>query len=201
MVPFIFICIGFINTNALSSDWGPADFYKNSESSPEESEVLDNLTGKERHLALVEYDTNPVKIGMRNLLLFWQKTLSGRDNSRCPFEPTCSQFSKECVHQYGAFYGLLMTGDRLQREYPGMPEVGDYPYVRIGQYLKPHDEPEDNFIFSADNRRWLTRQPWKHELDETLEKTGSEEEFQTIPENDESDVPQAKEKYDEINEE
>lgn len=201
MFAFLLPCIGLIYTNAPASDWGPAEFYKNGESALEKPEILDNLTGKERHLATVEYDTNPVKIGMRNLLLFWQKTLSGRDNSRCPFEPTCSQFSKECVHQYGAFYGLLMTGDRLQREYPGMPEVGDYPYIRTGPYLKPHDEPEDNFIFSAENRRWLTRRPWKRELDETLEKSGSEGELQTISKNNESDVPETKEKQNENNKE
>jgi putative component of membrane protein insertase Oxa1/YidC/SpoIIIJ protein YidD len=196
----IYICITFSHLSVPASDWGPADFYKEKETAPENSGELEKMTGKERHLTPVEYDTHPVKIGMRNLLMFWQKTLSGRDNAKCPFEPSCSQFSKECTHKYGAFYGFIMTGDRLQREYPGMPEVGDYPLIRKDQFLKPHDEPEDDFIFSAENRRWLTREPWKRELEDPGENTECSEDPVGDLIEKEKTVPEKEDIEDEINE-
>lgn len=45
----------------------------------------------------------------------YQFTLSGKQADVCNFDPSCSRFAYISIKNYGPFWGILMTADRLQR--------------------------------------------------------------------------------------
>jgi len=63
--------------------------------------------------AYVKY--NPLLLASKGLLYFYQKTLSQQFAADCPFEFSCSAFSKECIQQHGFIKGLFLTTDRLMK--------------------------------------------------------------------------------------
>lgn len=81
---------------------------------------------------------------------FFQQRLSPLDGPKCPHYPTCSQFARESLVRYGPVWAVLMTTNRLQREYPGLLEGGNYHLVFIGRWRSL--DPSDN--------AWL----WSHKL-------------------------------------
>jgi len=58
---------------------------------------------------------NPLMLASKGLLYFYQKTLSQQFAADCPFEYSCSAFSKECIQQHGFIKGLFLTTDRLMK--------------------------------------------------------------------------------------
>ena len=56
------------------------------------------------------------------LLLFliraYQVLLSPALGGHCRFEPTCSEYARQSVAQYGAFSGILMSIRRILRCHP-----------------------------------------------------------------------------------
>lgn len=67
--------------------------------------------------------------------------------SNCQFSPSCSQFAKEAIDEYGLVVGLSMFGDRFQRCSGGMSERNQYPVVN-GLY---HDPPLGNELFGTEH--------------------------------------------------
>ncbi len=49
-------------------------------------------------------------------LLFFRHVISPLDGARSPSYPTGSAYSIAAIAQYGAFWGIVMTGDRLFHE-------------------------------------------------------------------------------------
>ncbi len=82
-------------------------------------------------------ETSEVKLAFSGLIRFYQIYMSSQDAPSCNFTLTCSRFMTKAIQEYGAFHGLLMTSDRLQRcfglsrkYYPKDPKTGlaiDYP--------------------------------------------------------------------------
>jgi putative component of membrane protein insertase Oxa1/YidC/SpoIIIJ protein YidD len=62
---------------------------------------------------LVKY--NPVSLVFGGLLLMYQKGISPQISVNCPYEISCSNFSKQCIQHYGLIKGLALTADRLTR--------------------------------------------------------------------------------------
>ncbi|MDP4199543.1 MAG: membrane protein insertion efficiency factor YidD [Bacteroidota bacterium] len=75
---------------------------------------------------------------------FYQHVLSPirQPTSKCQFEPSCSQFAREAVAQYGPFVGTMLAADRLMR-CGTHASRSDYPYD--GQLF--YDPPEKNYVF------------------------------------------------------
>ncbi len=69
--------------------------------------------------------------------------------SKCQFEPSCSEYSKQSISEYGFSIGILLTADRLIRCSGGNADYEDYPYYK----RKFYDKPENNSIF-GDGRKW-----------------------------------------------
>jgi len=78
-------------------------------------------------------ETSEVKIICMGMIRFYQIFVSSQQNnqSTCTFTPSCSRFGFAAIKKYGAFYGILITSDRLQRchgfsrkHYPIHPETG-----------------------------------------------------------------------------
>ena len=56
---------------------------------------------------------------MKKILIFlircYQKYLSPLKSTRCPYFPTCSQYSLEAVQKYGAVKGSILAAWRILR--------------------------------------------------------------------------------------
>jgi putative component of membrane protein insertase Oxa1/YidC/SpoIIIJ protein YidD len=68
---------------------------------------------KNSHNYLVKY--NPLSLTLGGLMYFYQKILSPQIISQCPYELSCSNFSKAVIARYGIIKGMALTADRLMR--------------------------------------------------------------------------------------
>lgn len=57
------------------------------------------------------YVSLPKAIG-KNLIRFYQKKISVKSISRCPFDISCSRFALKAIERYGLFIGILFFIDR-----------------------------------------------------------------------------------------
>lgn len=62
---------------------------------------------------LIKY--NPLSLTFGGLLFLYQKGISPQVSVNCPYEISCSNFSKQCIQQYGLIKGIALTADRLTR--------------------------------------------------------------------------------------
>lgn len=58
---------------------------------------------------------NPVSLTFGGLLYFYQNAITYQFSAGCIYNPTCSEFSKQCIREYGLFKGVLLSADRLSR--------------------------------------------------------------------------------------
>ena len=56
-----------------------------------------------------------MKYVMMKGIRFYQKNLSALKWSRCPYTPTCSQYTLEAIEKYGALKGSLLGTWRILR--------------------------------------------------------------------------------------
>lgn len=62
---------------------------------------------------LIKY--NPINLTLGGLLYFYQKIISPQLLSNCPYEISCSAFSKVSIQEFGFIKGVSLTADRLTR--------------------------------------------------------------------------------------
>lgn len=62
---------------------------------------------------LIKY--NPVNLTLGGLLYFYQKIVSPQLATNCPYEISCSAFSKVSIQEFGFIKGIPLTADRLTR--------------------------------------------------------------------------------------
>lgn len=62
-------------------------------------------------------ETSEIKMLAMGMIRFYQNFISSQQDNRitCVFTPSCSRFGFAAIQKYGAFYGILITSDRLQR--------------------------------------------------------------------------------------
>ena len=58
---------------------------------------------------------NPVNLVFVGLMYTYQRFLSAQFAAECPFELSCSNFSKAAINRYGLFKGIALSADRLMR--------------------------------------------------------------------------------------
>ena len=58
---------------------------------------------------------NPVSLFFGGSMLLYQSTISVQIGANCPYEISCSAFSKQSISQYGFVKGIALTADRLTR--------------------------------------------------------------------------------------
>src|ERR1700744_2969714 len=66
-----------------------------------------------QHNVIVEY--NPLTLVLKGAMLGYQKLLSEQLARSCPYEITCSNFSKQSIQEFGAFKGVFLSADRILR--------------------------------------------------------------------------------------
>jgi len=81
--------------------------------------VRENLSAQVESIgtdnALTFNSLNELTLLSQALLRFYQLFISSQDVPRCPFEPTCSEYARQAIANYGFTCGLLMALDRFQR--------------------------------------------------------------------------------------
>lgn len=60
-------------------------------------------------------NSNPVSLIYGGSLYVYQNLISSHFSADCLYEPSCSEFSKLAVKEYGVFKGGLLSFDRLSR--------------------------------------------------------------------------------------
>ena len=77
----------------------------------------------------------------------YQFTLSGKQADVCNFKPSCSRFAYISIKNYGPFWGILMTSDRLQRCNPLAFQYAERYNNEVvlvpGEGYKIQENPED----------------------------------------------------------
>jgi putative component of membrane protein insertase Oxa1/YidC/SpoIIIJ protein YidD len=68
------------------------------------------LVGKKK---IVKY--NPVNLLFGGMLFTYQAFISSQISADCPFEVSCSAFSKQSIQEFGLIKGLALSADRLTR--------------------------------------------------------------------------------------
>jgi putative component of membrane protein insertase Oxa1/YidC/SpoIIIJ protein YidD len=58
---------------------------------------------------------NPLSLALKGALLGYQKLVSEELARSCPYEITCSNFSKQSIREYGIFKGVFISADRILR--------------------------------------------------------------------------------------
>ena len=58
---------------------------------------------------------NPVSLVLGSLMFFYQKVLSPQISANCPYEISCSNFSKLSIKKFGFIKGVALSADRLMR--------------------------------------------------------------------------------------
>jgi len=58
---------------------------------------------------------NPIAVSLKGLMFVYQHIISQQLSASCPYEITCSNFSKTAIREFGMLKGVLMSADRLMR--------------------------------------------------------------------------------------
>lgn len=66
-----------------------------------------------RHNVIAQY--NPISLILKGALLGYQKILSQQLARNCPYEISCSNFSKQAIREFGIFKGVFISADRILR--------------------------------------------------------------------------------------
>lgn len=57
---------------------------------------------------------NPISLGFGSLLYLYQNVLS-QVSADCLYHPTCSDFSRDAIREYGLIKGVFLSSDRICR--------------------------------------------------------------------------------------
>ena len=63
--------------------------------------------------ALVKY--NPVTLVLKGAMAAYQHAISPQLSRHCPYEITCSNFSKQAIQEFGIVKGVFLSADRILR--------------------------------------------------------------------------------------
>lgn len=58
---------------------------------------------------------NPIRLTFVGLMYTYQRFLSAQFAAECPYEISCSNFSKAVIARYGLLKGIALSADRLMR--------------------------------------------------------------------------------------
>ena len=58
---------------------------------------------------------NPVSLAFGGLMFVYQRIISPQISAECPYEISCSNFSKASIQRFGLIKGIALTSGRLMR--------------------------------------------------------------------------------------
>jgi putative component of membrane protein insertase Oxa1/YidC/SpoIIIJ protein YidD len=81
---------------------------------------------------------NPLVLGLRGLLYVYQNGISQQLSSKCMYHPSCSEFARNAISEYGLFKGSALGADRLNRCTPiAEPDLEEMKKDGEGRYIDP----------------------------------------------------------------
>jgi putative component of membrane protein insertase Oxa1/YidC/SpoIIIJ protein YidD len=84
---------------------------------------------------------NPLVFILKPFMFLYQNGISPQLLSHCQHEMTCSNFSKNVIHEYGIVKGIFLTSDRLMRDNSYC--ISEYPEFKVSENEKGIDEIHD----------------------------------------------------------
>ena len=58
---------------------------------------------------------NPVSLALGSIMWTYQRIISPQFSASCLYSPSCSNYSKNLISDFGIFRGIILTADRLTR--------------------------------------------------------------------------------------
>jgi putative component of membrane protein insertase Oxa1/YidC/SpoIIIJ protein YidD len=108
IIYFSFIFFNFINAQQIT-DW---DLMKGHKITSTEIQSSAKYLFHNKNV-FVKY--NPISIFLGGALYVYQRAISPQISAGCAYEISCSNFSKQCISQYGFLKGIALSTDRLTR--------------------------------------------------------------------------------------
>jgi uncharacterized protein len=111
----VLILTSFFTTISTAQSATDSDLIK-------EQTFEDKTFNKKRHVSflftksknpIVRY--NPISLSFGGMMYVYQKFISVQIGANCPYEISCSAFSKQCIQNYGLIKGVALSADRLMR--------------------------------------------------------------------------------------
>ena len=125
MKPFLFVLLVALGVTIPTSVWAQtpvADYQLLANRDFQNSEAFaqyrrpgnsDRAVQYRRQTWLAKY--NPVSLVLKGALLGYQRLMSQQLARSCPYQLTCSNFSKQVIEQYGIVKGVFLSADRIMR--------------------------------------------------------------------------------------
>ena len=83
---------------------------------------------------------NPISLTLGGLMYFYQRVISPQITADCPYEISCSNYSKAVITRYGLIKGIALTSYRLMRCTPlGAKDIHPLYFNSAGKII---DNPE-----------------------------------------------------------
>lgn len=86
---------------------------------------------------------NPFYHILSSSMFVYQKFISAQLSRGCAFNPSCSEYSKELIKEYGILKGTFLTSDRLTR--CTRIALSDKPHFHFETYDKKIHETADRY--------------------------------------------------------
>lgn len=68
---------------------------------------------KDEKNVLIKY--NPISLFFGGMLFMYQNTITYQFSADCLYNPSCSEYSKQSIRQYGFVKGCFLSADRITR--------------------------------------------------------------------------------------
>lgn len=98
------------NTAQTSNDFELITFHQIKNPYPVKKKPSFLFVGKKK---IVKY--NPVSLLFGGMLFTYQAVISSQIAADCPYEVSCSAFSKQSIQEFGLIKGLALSADRVTR--------------------------------------------------------------------------------------
>ena len=119
---------------------------------------------EKEHRSFTFKETSEGKLFFIGTIRFYQLFISSQQNHQviCIFTPSCSRFGMAAIKKYGAFYGILMASDRLQRcnnfgkkSYPVRQETGKFYDPVEPYFLNLHKLPDKEKLKKDSMKKYI----------------------------------------------
>lgn len=81
-----------------------------------------------------------MKFIILQLIIFYQRFISPSLGSNCRFYPSCSEYTKQAIEQFGVVRGLRLGINRIHRCSPENPHTGYDPVPLISSCTKEKND-------------------------------------------------------------
>ena len=118
----LFILCFFLSTlQAVSQDFASdIELIQHKSSLSENEFAYYKRVGNNRNIMQSKHHTffskiNPIANVLKAAMYLYQNVISAQLSKECPYELTCSNFSKQAIKKFGLFKGVFISADRITR--------------------------------------------------------------------------------------